>query len=137
MKHLHHIVPCHMGGSDDPSNLYECTPDEHAELHFALYLEHGDWRDWRAARGLAKLGGHPIFTGQKHTDEARAKMSKKCKGLKKTEAHKAKIGQANKGKKRSAEFKKNASEKLKAYYQTPEGKEKMRLSLLKRKANKS
>ena len=55
IKHKHHIVPRHMGGTDDPSNLVEVTPEQHAELHFALYLEHGHWEDYCAAYMLAGL----------------------------------------------------------------------------------
>jgi len=55
MKHKHHIIPRHMGGTDDPSNIMECSVEEHAELHFALYLEHGKWEDYIAALGLAKI----------------------------------------------------------------------------------
>lgn len=44
-----------MGGSDDPSNLIELTPEEHAEAHRALYEEHGLWQDFVAWQGLAKL----------------------------------------------------------------------------------
>ena len=53
--HKHHIIPVHMGGTNDPSNFVEVTVEEHAELHFALYLEHGRWQDWLAAHGLAGL----------------------------------------------------------------------------------
>jgi len=56
--HRHHIIPRHMGGTDDPSNLVEVTIEQHAELHFALYLEHGNWQDWLAANGLAGLVSH-------------------------------------------------------------------------------
>ena len=45
MKHKHHIVPKHMGGSDDPSNLIELTVEEHAEAHKKLYEENGKWQD--------------------------------------------------------------------------------------------
>ena len=55
MKHLHHIVPRHMGGTDEPSNLMEVTVEEHAELHFALFLEHGHWEDYIAALSLAGI----------------------------------------------------------------------------------
>jgi hypothetical protein len=44
-----------MGGSDDPSNLIELTPEEHAEAHRILYEEHGRWQDYVAWQGLAKL----------------------------------------------------------------------------------
>jgi hypothetical protein len=55
MKHKHHIIPRHIGGSDDPSNLIELTPEAHAEAHRALYEKDGRWQDYLAWQGLAKL----------------------------------------------------------------------------------
>lgn len=51
--HWHHIVPRHAGGTDDPSNLVRVTVEEHAELHFARYLQHGEIGDWVAANTLS------------------------------------------------------------------------------------
>ena len=45
MKHLHHIIPKHMGGSDDPSNLIEMTVEEHAEAHRVLFEKYGRKED--------------------------------------------------------------------------------------------
>ena len=53
--HIHHIIPKHMGGTDDPSNLVSLTPAEHAEAHRLLYEQHGHWQDYVAWQGLAKL----------------------------------------------------------------------------------
>ena len=55
MKHKHHIIPKHMGGTDDESNLVELTIEEHAEAHRKLYVEHGRWEDKLAWQGLAGL----------------------------------------------------------------------------------
>lgn len=55
MKHKHHILPRHAGGSDDPSNLIELTIEEHADAHRVLWEEHGRWQDYLAWQGLAKL----------------------------------------------------------------------------------
>jgi hypothetical protein len=55
MKHKHHIIPRHTGGSDDPSNLVELTIQEHAEAHKILWEEHGRWQDYLAWQGLAGL----------------------------------------------------------------------------------
>lgn len=52
MKHKHHIIPKHQGGSDDPSNLIEVTVEEHAELHRIRYEETGNHYDWLAWKGL-------------------------------------------------------------------------------------
>ena len=51
----HHIIPRHMGGTDDPSNLIEVTIEEHAELHKKLWEEKGQEWDriaWLALSGL-------------------------------------------------------------------------------------
>lgn len=62
MKHKHHIVPRHMGGSDDPSNIMEVTIEQHSEAHFLLYLEHGKWEDWVACMGLSgQIGNEEII----------------------------------------------------------------------------
>lgn len=54
MKHKHHIIPKHMGGTDDKENLIELTIEEHAEAHRQLYEKYGKWQDrlaWRALSG--------------------------------------------------------------------------------------
>jgi len=57
MKHLHHIIPKHMGGSDDPSNLIEMTVEEHAEAHRVLFEKYGRKEDELAWKGLAGIMG--------------------------------------------------------------------------------
>jgi len=52
MKHIHHIIPKHMGGTDDPSNLIELSVEEHAEAHKKLYEEHGNEYDRIAYEAL-------------------------------------------------------------------------------------
>lgn len=118
MKHLHHIVPRHMGGSDDPSNLVELTPAEHAEAHRKLYEKYGKQEDYLAWRGLAgyvgkediikeklslnssRPGGLNTFYGKKHTEETKRKISEKNKGhsynkgIPKSEAHKKALSEA-------------------------------------------
>ena len=68
MKHIHHIIPRHMGGTDDPSNLVELTRKEHAIAHMKLYEQYGKKED---------LGAYYLLTGQ--TDEA-AKISSSLGG---------------------------------------------------------
>ena len=53
MYHEHHIIPRHMGGGNEPSNLVKVSIEEHAELHLALYLEHGKLEDWYAFHALS------------------------------------------------------------------------------------
>lgn len=69
MKHKHHKIPRHMGGSDDPSNLIKLTREEHAAAHLKLYETHGKKED---------LGAYYLLTGQ--TDEA-AKICSVLGGL--------------------------------------------------------
>lgn len=53
MKHKHHIIPKHMGGSNDPKNLIELTVEEHAEAHRLLYEKYGKIEDYWAWKGLS------------------------------------------------------------------------------------
>ena len=53
--HKHHIVPRHIGGTDDPSNLIELSIAEHAKAHKLLYEQHGRWQDYVAWQGLAMM----------------------------------------------------------------------------------
>ena len=65
--HFHHIIPKHMGGTDDPSNLVELTVREHAIAHLKLFEEHGNWKDLFAYKAL---------TGQIETDDIRRELAK-------------------------------------------------------------
>ena len=67
MKHWHHIIPKHVGGSDDPSNLVLLTVEEHAEEHKKLWENYGRWQDKIAWKTLS---------GQITIQEAREQMMK-------------------------------------------------------------
>ncbi|NDB61886.1 HNH endonuclease [bacterium] len=51
--HKHHIIPRHMGGTDEPDNLVNLTVEEHAEAHRLLWEQHGKEEDYYAWKGLA------------------------------------------------------------------------------------
>lgn len=56
--HNHHIVPRHMGGSDDASNLIYISIDQHAEEHRLLFEKYGkveDYIAWRALSGQISM----------------------------------------------------------------------------------
>jgi hypothetical protein len=58
MKHKHRIVPGYEGGEYTEGNVVELTLSQHAMWHFAEWQRKGNWRDWCAWRGLAKLISH-------------------------------------------------------------------------------
>jgi hypothetical protein len=106
MKHLHHIIPKYLGGTDDPANLIELTIEEHAEAHRLLYEKYGNWQDrvaWQGLLGLiphekimeemyaARKGAGNTFYGKKHTEETKRIISEKNKGrllgIKQTDEH--------------------------------------------------
>lgn len=99
--HSHHIVPRHMGGSDDPSNLVQLTIEEHAQAHLDLYEKHGDERD---------LIAHRMLLGQISTAEARLALAK----LPKKESHKKKIAEAVRGEKNAMYGKKQSNKQKEA-----------------------
>jgi hypothetical protein len=61
MKHIHHIIPKHMGGTDDPSNLIELTVAEHAQAHKELYEQYGKTEDLCAYYMLSGKNQDPEF----------------------------------------------------------------------------
>lgn len=73
MKHIHHIIPKHMGGTDDPSNLVELTVAEHAQAHKELYEKYGKKEDLCAYYMLSGRNQDPEFV--------RARASLGGKGL--------------------------------------------------------
>lgn len=120
MKHKHHIVPKHMGGLDNPSNLIELTVEEHAEAHKKLYEQHGKWQDkiaWEMlsgqigkdqaiteARGAANRGKKRTPEQIERIKEAAHKRNERWKNNpeKMAEANR-KRSEAMKGKKKSKE----------------------------------
>lgn len=119
-KHKHHIVPKHMGGSDDPSNLIEVSIEEHAELHFDLYLTYGRYQDWVAYHMLSGLSDdideyrkelcrigtkNRVFTPEALSKMRNAKLGKRLK-----QSTKDKMSTSRKGKVKSTEHKQKISE---------------------------
>lgn len=51
--HKHHIIPRHMGGTDDPSNLIKVTVEQHALLHKKLWEDLGHQEDYIAWQCLS------------------------------------------------------------------------------------
>lgn len=110
MKHIHHIIPRHAGGTDDPSNLIELTPEEHAEAHRILYEKYGRIQDKVAWLGLAKLATNKEIIAellaQPKSEEHKRKISEAHKGMKKPWAA---GGKGNLGKPKTEEHRKNIS----------------------------
>ena len=58
VRHRHHIIPKHAGGTDDRNNIAILTPQEHAEAHWILYYTNGKKKaDFYAACGLDRFLG--------------------------------------------------------------------------------
>jgi hypothetical protein len=88
MKHWHHIIPKHAGGTDDESNLMQLTIEEHADAHRILYETFGRWQDrvaWLSLSGIM-LDEERIYeiisnankgnpSGYRHSNETKAKLS--------------------------------------------------------------
>ena len=107
--HIHHVIPRHMGGTDEPSNLLELTIGEHAVAHRKLYEKFGHHQDliaWLAlekviskdqARRLAVSGA---LSGKSKSEEQRMKISKSLVGRKLSAETIAKMSASRRGKKK-------------------------------------
>lgn len=152
MKHLHHILPKYLGGTDDPQNLIELTVEEHAEAHRLLYEEHGNWQDYCAWQALSgRIGKEEILRmkqgmankGRKRTPEQIERMKAAVKIRNERWKTDGTLERANKkrseshtGKKKSEEYWKKWSAIRKGHVVTDETKEKIRNTLAETRAKK-
>jgi hypothetical protein len=84
LKHRHHIIPRHMGGTDDDRNIIEVTVEEHAELHRRLYMAFELLEDklaWKMLEGQAMMGDNLAIKARLGWDKANAN-GPVCKGTK-------------------------------------------------------
>ena len=153
LKHIHHIVPKYMEGTDDPSNLVELTVEEHAEAHRLLYEQHGNWQDriaWLSLSG--QIGKDEAIQeargaanrGRKRTPEQLENMRKASKA--RAERHMSdpefwaeinrKRSESHKGKKKSAEHMANWAASRKGHVVSEETREKIRKTLSETRAKK-
>ena len=104
MKHKHHIIPKHMGGSDDPSNLILLSIKKHALAHKKLWETYNkieDFMAWKMLSGkteeaeIARIKlantGFKTFIKSKKSKQWRKKISKSLTGLKKSDSTKFKL----------------------------------------------
>jgi hypothetical protein len=96
IKHKHHIIPKHAGGTDDPSNLIELTIEEHAEAHRLLFEEHGRYQDkiaWKMLSGQISVAEATIqsikeyMTNRIVKESAREKLSKNMRERNRVRGH--------------------------------------------------
>ena len=84
IKHKHHIIPKHAGGSDEPENLIELTIAEHAEAHRLLYEEHGRWQDKIAWEMLSGQIGkeQAVLEAKGAANRGRKRTPEQCERIK-------------------------------------------------------
>jgi len=109
MKHTHHIIPRHMGGTDAPSNLIKLTIEEHALAHFNLWKQYGHIEDkiaWQCLSGrtitekdrisLSKSGFKKFLSDKDKVFKWKCKISNTLKGRKQSQIIKMKKSYAMK-----------------------------------------
>jgi len=149
MKHIHHILPKYLGGTDDPSNLIELTVEEHAEAHRKLYEEHNNWQDYcawqalsgrigqeealRMAQGMANKGKKRTPEQIERYKEAARKRIERQRADGTLEAANKKRSEAMKGRKKSAEHLENWSNARKGHKHSPETIAKIKAARAKQK----
>jgi hypothetical protein len=116
--HNHRIVPGHLGGTYERSNVLRCNIAMHAFLHKCLWEQHGRIEDFRAWTMLTSHIGEPSQRGKKLSAATKAKMSAVRRGRKQTPEWTAKIAAALTGKKASDETRSKQRARWAAY--TPE-----------------
>jgi len=121
--HLHHILPKHAGGTDDPSNLFPLSITQHALAHRNRAILIGDAEDWIAWKTLSgqiaseeatriaqdlgrrrtnRKGTNNGMWGKTHSSKIRRILASCAKdrftGKELSEDHKEKLSVSNRGK---------------------------------------
>ena len=113
MKHKHHIIPKHAGGTNDPSNIILLSVEEHAETHQVLYEKYGRWQDrmaWKVLSGqITNQEANRLKRIESNKERWADPEFKKRTSKKISEAKKGRPPW-NKGKKQSEEHRRNNSE---------------------------
>jgi len=130
--HKHHIIPRHIGGSDDPSNLIELTVEDHAIAHRHLWKMYGRKEDKIAWLCLSKRIDKEDFIRQRcslggskpQTEEAKIKISKSSKaramrGNYHGEEGRRKISEKAKTRKATLQARQNMSKAQKERFKKP------------------
>ena len=127
--HRHHIIPKHMGGTDDEDNIVYLTPEQHAMAHLELYEKYGNYSDAQAFNTLSSqwLDGRSIDGYKQSSEHIKKRISaidydivsaklkgrpSPTKGMKFEYRPKPKISEAQKGVPKSVETKKKISQSL-------------------------
>lgn len=98
VKHRHHVIPRHAGGTNDLSNIVYLTPAEHAEAHRELYRKHGRWQDKLAYEGLSGIIGHEEAVSRMLSEAGKSnKGISRGLGKPKSRAHAMKVGATKRG----------------------------------------
>lgn len=151
LKHKHHIIPKHAGGSDHPDNLVELTVSEHAEAHKVLYEKYNRWQDkiaWQTLSGQIGLDDAiqeargAANRGRKRTPEQIEKIKAGVKRRndrlmsdpEKWAEINAKRSKSHKGKVKSDEHKANWSAARKGHTVSDETRDKIRKTLAETRA---
>tara|TARA_Y100000034_G_scaffold124062_1_gene171709 strand:+ start:480 stop:950 length:471 start_codon:yes stop_codon:yes gene_type:complete len=147
LKHKHHIIPKHMGGDNEPSNIVELTIEEHAKAHKKLYDKHGLWQDKIAWLSLTKQitcdEARRLKTIESNKERWSDPIFNERTRKKISEAHK-KLGKTGRpdgcnfeGKSHTEETKTKQSKARSAYWSNPENKKRMSEKMKQIRKNKS
>ena len=109
--HRHHIIPRHMGGTDDLSNIIKLTIEEHVNAHKLLYEKYGKIEDRLAWQGLSGLIGKDDIILQLMRENGR-RSGLACKGKRHSDKTKNTIRLANLGKRQSEETRNKKRKRL-------------------------
>ena len=139
----HRIIPGHVGGTYESSNIVLLTLVQHADAHRVLYEQYGRWQDNIAWRLLSGAIGHEeamqqiriengkATKGRKYgpiTETARLKMRARKIGKRLSPEHRANISAAKRGRKLKPEHCQNIASGKRGKPRSPETIRKMSAS---------